>query len=85
MDFDSKVHIEYWLDKSADNIYEKLFEFTDDGDWSAKRKGKNGRDCKDRPDNWVILHPTDAVRFRADYANPVYVKDASVREIGPLL
>ncbi len=39
---------------------------------------------KDRPDNWVILHPTDAVRFRADYANPVYVKDASVREIDPL-
>jgi len=84
MNDNSEVYIEYWFDELADNNWVKLFEFTDDGDWFANRSGRGGADCKDRLDNWVILYPTDAVRFRADYANPVYVKDASVREIEPI-
>jgi hypothetical protein len=84
MDSNSKVNIEFWFDKLANNNWVKLFEFTDSGNWFATRSGVNANDCQDRPLNWIILHHTNAVRFRADYANPVYIGSASVREIAPL-
>ena len=75
----SSVLHQIYLDKEANNYWEKIAEKIDSGNWPAKRKiGCTA--CQNRPLNW-IPGPTNAVRFRTDHANPVVFTKASVREI----
>ena len=75
----SSVSHQIYLDKEANNGWEKIAEKIDSGNWLAKRKiGCTA--CQNRPLNW-IPGPTNAVRFRTDRASPAVFRKASVREI----
>lgn len=82
---DKNVKLEVWFDEEGNNHWRKIIEFGDDGHWSAgDEDGENANNCPQRPDNMVITWGTPDVRIRADYSDPVYLKNVSVREIGQL-
>jgi hypothetical protein len=82
---DKNVKLEVWFDEEGNNHWRKILEFRDDGHWSAgEEDGENANNCPQRPDNMVIAWGTPDVRIRADFSDPVYLKNVSVREIGQL-
>jgi hypothetical protein len=82
---DKNVKLEVWFDQEGNNHWRKIIEFRDDGHWRAgDQDGENANNCLQRPDNMVITWGTPDVRIRADFADPVYLKNVSVREIRQL-
>ena len=85
IDNDSKVKMEIWLDKNANNVWEKVNEFTDSGSWNADRSNFWDAGCKDangvlKQRNHMINYAGPWASIRTDYIEWDF-KDLSVREI----
>lgn len=83
-DGDSKVRLETYLDRDATNVWTKIGERLDSGGWTGRVGGVNAAVCPARPLDMIINWGTPDIRIRADYANSVWVKWLSCREIDPL-
>jgi HYR domain-containing protein/Big-like domain-containing protein len=85
IDNESKVRMEIWLDKNANNDWEKVNEFTDTGSWYGDRSNFWDAGCKDvngdlKQRNHVINYSGPWASIRTDYMEWDF-KDLSVREI----
>ena len=78
---DDAVKMEAYVDRRADNEWEKVSEYVDDGQWYADKKKFGGEDCgRDR--DHVLTEGGPVASFRSD--DMVWdFKDLSVREIKP--
>ena len=85
IDYSTKVKMEIWLDKMANNVWEKVNEYTDTGNWNADRSDFWDAGCRDADGDlkqrdhlinysgpWATLR-TDNIEF--DF------KNLSIREI----
>ncbi len=82
-DNDSSVKMESFIDDNNDNVWKKVNEITDDGDWLANSSDKefNSANCN-KPKDYVITNSGPIASFRAD--NIAFdFKNLSIREIIP--
>jgi hypothetical protein len=81
VDNDSAVKMESYLDSSNSNYWVKVFQMTDNGNWTANSSDKifYSANCGRSKDH-IILYPGPIVTFRADNV-VLNFKDFSIREI----
>jgi len=82
-DNDSSVKMESFIDDNNDNVWKKVNEITDKGEWFANSSDKefNSANCN-KPKDYVITNSGPIASFRAD--NVAFdFKNLSIREIQP--
>jgi len=74
---DGSVRLEQWIDENSDNHWDRVFRYTDDGNWGGGYPNCGGSD------NQVITWGGPIAIFRWDNIDDMDVKYFSVREIQP--